>query len=70
MKKQGEQMLSLFFACTAAGNGWFPVKLLSIIQIQVHPGDEKEILMNIVNSYLYKDVFEFQDIRKPAVREP
>lgn len=32
-----------------------------------NPGDEKEILMNIVNSYLYKDVFEFQDIRKPAV---
>ena len=30
-----------------------------------NPGDEKEILMNIVNSYLYKDVFEFQDIRKP-----
>ena len=34
-----------------------------------NPGDEKEILANIVNSYLYKDVFEFQDIRKPAVIE-
>ena len=34
-----------------------------------NPGDEKEILTNIVNSYLYKDVFEFQDIRKPAVIE-
>ena len=34
-----------------------------------NPGDEKEILANLVNSYLYKDVFEFQDIRKPAVIE-
>lgn len=32
-------------------------------------GDEKEILSNIVLSYLYKDVFEFQNIRKPAVIE-
>lgn len=30
-------------------------------------GDEKEILNNIVNSYLYKDIFEFQDIRKPEL---
>lgn len=34
-----------------------------------NPGDEKEILYNIAGSYLYKDVFEFQDIRKPAVIE-
>ncbi len=34
-----------------------------------NPGDEKEILTNIVNSYLYKDVFEFQDIRKPSIVE-
>ena len=32
-------------------------------------GDEKEILSNIVSSYLYKDVFEFQDVRKPAIIE-
>ena len=32
-------------------------------------GEEKEILTNIVNSYLYKDVFEFQDIRKSSVIE-
>lgn len=32
-----------------------------------NPGEEKEILTNIVNSYLYKDVFEFQDIRKSSV---
>ena len=34
-----------------------------------NPGEEKEILSNIVSSYLYKDVFEFQDIRKPFVIE-
>lgn len=34
-----------------------------------NPGDEKDILSNIVSSYLYKDVFEFQDIRKPAIIE-
>ena len=34
-----------------------------------NPGEEKEILTNIVNSYLFKDVFEFQDIRKSSVIE-
>lgn len=34
-----------------------------------NPGEEKEILSNIVSSYLYKDVFEFQNIRKPVVIE-
>ncbi len=34
-----------------------------------NPGEEKEILSSIVSSYLYKDVFEFQDIRKPAIIE-
>lgn len=34
-----------------------------------NPGEEKEFLTNIVNSYLYKDVFEFQDIRKSSVIE-
>lgn len=34
-----------------------------------NPGEEKEILTNIVNSYLYKDVFEFQDIRKSSLIE-
>jgi uncharacterized protein len=32
-------------------------------------GDEREILTNIVSSYLYKDIFEFQDIRKPEIIE-
>ena len=34
-----------------------------------NPGEEKEILTNIANSYLYKDLFEFQDIRKSSVIE-
>lgn len=32
-------------------------------------GNEREILTNIVSSYLYKDIFEFQDIRKPGIIE-
>jgi|BioPla2DNA2_1021312.scaffolds.fasta_scaffold00848_13 predicted AAA+ superfamily ATPase len=34
-----------------------------------NPGDEKEILTNIVSSYLFKDIFDFQDIRRPEVIE-
>ncbi len=30
-------------------------------------GNEREILNNIVSSYLYKDIFAFQDIRKPEI---
>lgn len=30
-----------------------------------HPGDEPEILNNLAGSYLFKDVFLYQDIRKP-----
>ncbi len=32
-------------------------------------GKEKEILKNLVNSYLYRDVMAFSDIRKPEVLE-
>jgi predicted AAA+ superfamily ATPase len=32
-------------------------------------GNEREILNNIVSSYLYKDIFAFQDIRKPEIIE-
>lgn len=32
-------------------------------------GNEREILSNIASSYLYKDIFEFQDIRKPEIIE-
>ncbi|MDD3789628.1 MAG: ATP-binding protein [Petrimonas sp.] len=34
-----------------------------------NPGNEREILTNILSSYLYKDIFEFQDIRKPEIIE-
>jgi uncharacterized protein len=30
-----------------------------------HPGNEPEILNNLVSSYLFKDIFIYQDIRKP-----
>lgn len=34
-----------------------------------NPGEETELLNNIVNSYLYKDIFDFQDVRKPEIIE-
>ena len=34
-----------------------------------HPGEECEILTNLVSSYLYKDIFSFQDVRKPEIIE-
>ena len=34
-----------------------------------NPGEEKEILKNLASSYLYKDLFEFQDIRKSSIIE-
>ena len=33
------------------------------------PGEERETLTNLVSSYLYKDIFSFQDVRKPEVIE-
>lgn len=33
------------------------------------PGEERETLTNLMNSYLYKDVFAFQDVRKPEIVE-
>ena len=33
------------------------------------PGEERETLTNLVNSYLYKDVFAYQDVRKPEIIE-
>lgn len=33
------------------------------------PGNEREILNNLASSYLYKDIFSFQDIRKPEMIE-
>ncbi len=34
-----------------------------------HPGNEPEILSNLVSSYLFKDVLMYQDIRKPEFIE-
>ena len=33
------------------------------------PGNERKILNNLSESYLYKDIFTFQDIRKPEIIE-
>ena len=32
-----------------------------------NPGDEVEVLQNLVNSYLYRDVLAYADIRKPEI---
>ena len=34
-----------------------------------NPGNEREILKNLVNSYLYRDILAFAEIRKPEVLE-
>lgn len=34
-----------------------------------YPADAREYLDNIVSSYLYKDVFSFQDVRRPEIIE-
>ncbi len=34
-----------------------------------NPGREKEVLKNLTDSYLYKDLFSFKDVRKPEVIE-
>ncbi len=34
-----------------------------------NPGEEREILKQLVNSYLYRDLLNFSDIRKPKVLE-
>jgi predicted AAA+ superfamily ATPase len=33
------------------------------------PGNERKILTSLTGSYLYKDIFTFQDIRKPEIIE-
>ena len=38
-------------------------------EVVSHPGEEREILGNIASSYLYKDIFAFQDVRKPEIIE-
>ncbi|MCH8485489.1 MAG: ATP-binding protein [Candidatus Cyclonatronum sp.] len=38
-------------------------------EVIVNQGEERETLKNIVDSYLYKDILSFADIRKPEVLE-
>lgn len=39
----------------------------SFPDVVTHPGNEREMLSNLADTYLFKDLFEFQDIRKPDV---
>ncbi len=36
-------------------------------EVITKPGNEKELLINLSDSYLYKDIFSYQDIRKPEL---
>lgn len=37
--------------------------------VVINPGEEREILYNLISSYLYKDIFTFQEIREPEIIE-
>lgn len=37
--------------------------------VVTNPGDEPEILTNLTSSYLFKDIFNYQDLRKPELLE-
>lgn len=34
-------------------------------EVVTNPQDAREVLLQLANSYLYKDIFTFQDLRKP-----
>lgn len=38
-------------------------------EVVIREGEERETLSNIASSYLYKDIFAFQDVRKPEIIE-
>jgi predicted AAA+ superfamily ATPase len=38
-------------------------------EVTTSPGRERELLQELADSYLYKDLFNFQDIKKPALLE-
>lgn len=38
-------------------------------EVVINPGKEKKALENLTGSYLYKDIFSFQEIRRPDVVE-
>lgn len=66
-------LFPLSFGELANHNGTFdeirhlPLRLVygSYPDIINNPGDEKEILMQLTNSYLYKDILEWERIKKP-----
>lgn len=37
--------------------------------VVVNPGSERDILRNLADSYLFKDIYTYQDIRRPEVLE-
>lgn len=37
--------------------------------VVTHPGEEQELLQTLCNSYLYKDILAYQQVKKPAVLE-
>lgn len=66
-------LFPLSFGELANHNGTFdeirhlPLRLVygSYPDVVNNPGDEREILMKLTNSYLYKDILEWERIRKP-----
>ena len=66
-------LFPLSFGELANHNGTFdeirhlPLRLVygSYPDVVNNPGDEREILMQLTNSYLYKDILEWERIRKP-----
>lgn len=71
------QLYPLSFAELGAHFGLFEAKRLledrliygSYPEIVMNPVDKRDLLGNLVSSYLFKDVFAFQDIRKSVVVE-
>lgn len=76
-RKWEYQLFPLSFQEMAKHHSWFEeTRLLetrlvygSYPDVINHPGDEPEVLRNLTSSYLYKDIFNFQDIRKPQILE-
>ena len=66
-------LFPLSFGELASHNGTFdeirhlPLRLVfgSYPDVVNNPGDEREILMQLTNSYLYKDILEWERIKKP-----
>jgi predicted AAA+ superfamily ATPase len=76
-RKWEYQLFPISFTELVKHNSWFDeLRLLqtrliygSYPDVINNPGNEIEILNNLTSSYLYKDIFVFQDIRKPQILE-